>query len=155
MVDLADLHVSRKVVVAAPPEHVYDLIADVTRIGELSPVWKAAWWDEGSGPRVGGWFTGRNESEQRGTWERHCEVIVADPGRAFGWIPNGRDEGAAEWMYRFQPVDGGTEVEESWRIVRIIGRLNEFSDSQFRVMTEQTVEGIEATLENLKAVVES
>jgi Polyketide cyclase / dehydrase and lipid transport len=155
LVDLSDLQVSRKVVVAAPPEHVYDLVSDVTRIGELSPACKAAWWDEGSGPRVGGWFTGRNESPERGTWERHCEVIVAEPARAFGWIAGGREEGVAEWIYRFRPLDGGTEVEESWRISRIVGRLNEFSDEQFRTMMAMTESSIEATLANLKVVAES
>jgi uncharacterized protein YndB with AHSA1/START domain len=120
MVDVSDLQVSRTIVIAAPPEHVYEIISDVTRIGELSPVCKAAWWDEGSGPRVGGWFTGRNDVDGRDPWERHCEVVIAEPGRAFGWVAGGRQEGVAEWSYRFRPVERGTEVEESWKILRMV-----------------------------------
>jgi hypothetical protein len=39
--------------------------------------------DEADGPRVGAWFTGRNETPER-TWESHCQVVAADPGREFG-----------------------------------------------------------------------
>ena len=155
MVDLSDLQVSRTIVVAAPPEHVYEIISDVTRIGELSPVCKAAWWDEGSGPREGGWFTGRNEVEGRDPWERHCEVVIAEPGRAFGWVAGGREEGVAEWSYRFRPVEQGTEVEESWRILRMVERLRALGDDVLNGMKANTESGIEATLANLKSVAES
>jgi uncharacterized protein YndB with AHSA1/START domain len=155
MVELSDLQVTRTIVVEAPPEQVYDIISDVTRIGELSPVCKAAWWDEGSGPQEGGWFTGRNEMEGRDPWERHCEIIVAEPGRAFGWIAGGREEGVAEWTYRFRPVDQGTEVEESWRILRMVDRLRELGDDVLNQLKAGTETGIEATLGKLKEVAES
>jgi Polyketide cyclase / dehydrase and lipid transport len=155
MVELSDLQVSRKIVVAASPEHLYEIIADVTRIGELSPVCKAAWWDEGSGPREGGWFTGRNEVEGRDPWERHCEIITAEPGRAFGWVAGGRAEGVAEWSYRFRPVEQGTEVEESWRILRMVDRLRALGDDVLNGMKTNTESGIESTLANLKRVAES
>jgi uncharacterized protein YndB with AHSA1/START domain len=155
MVELSDLQVTRTIVVEAPPEQVYDIISDVTRIGELSPVCKAAWWDEGSGPREGGWFTGRNEMEGRDPWERHCEIIVAEPGRAFGWIAGGREQGVAEWTYRFRPVDQGTEVEESWKILRMVDRLRELGDDVLNQMKANTESGIEETLGKLKGVAES
>lgn len=161
VVDLPELQVSRSIVVAAPPERVYEIVSDVTRIGELSPVCKAAWWDERSGPEEGSrpgdgsWFTGRNEMAGRDPWERHCEVIVADPGRAFGWVTGGRAEGAAEWTYRFQPVQGGTEVEEAWRIIRLNERLSALSDEAMYGLRANTESGIEATLENLKKVAEA
>ena len=31
-------------------------------MGEWSPICRACWWDEGGGPQVGAWFTGRNET---------------------------------------------------------------------------------------------
>jgi len=155
MVELSDLQVSRTIVVAAPPEHVYEIISDVTRIGELSPVCKAAWWDAGSGPREGGWFTGRNEVEGRDPWERRCEVIIAEPGRAFGWVAGGREEGVVEWTYRFRPVEQGTEVEESWTILRMVERLRALGDDVLTTMKANTESGIEATLASLKRVAES
>ena len=155
MVELSDLQVSRTILVEAPPTDVYEIVADVTRIGELSPVCKAAWWDEGSTPREGAWFTGRNEAEGRDPWERRCEIVIAEPGRAFGWVAGGREEGVAEWTYRFRPVDQGTEVEESWRILRMVDRLSALGDEVLNGLKTSTESGIEATLANLKKIAES
>ncbi len=53
---MANLYYSESVVTACSPEAAYDLVSDITRMGEWSPVCKACWWDEGDGPRVGAWF---------------------------------------------------------------------------------------------------
>jgi ribosome-associated toxin RatA of RatAB toxin-antitoxin module len=53
------------IVVARAPEVLYDMVSDITRMGEWSPVCTAGWWDEGDGPRVGAWFTGHNETPER------------------------------------------------------------------------------------------
>ena len=152
--DLTDLQVSRKIIVNASPERIYEIISDVSRIGELSPVCKAAWWDVGAEPREGAWFTGRNEVEGREPWERRCEVVLAEPGRAFGWVAGGREEGVAEWSYRFRAVEQGTEVEESWRILRMTDRLNALGDEVLSALKGSTESGIETTLANLKKVAE-
>ena len=70
---------SDSIVVALAPEDLYDLVADVTHMGEWSPVCKECWWDEGAGPEVGAWFTGRNVLPER-TWGTRSEVVVADRG---------------------------------------------------------------------------
>lgn len=155
MVQLSDLRVSLTTIVKAPPERVYEIISDVTRIGELSPVCTAAWWDEGSGPHEGGWFTGRNEVEGRDPWERHCEIFIAEPGRAFGWVAGGRAEGVVEWSYRFNPVEDGTEVEESWRILRMAERLVALGDEFLMDLKANTESSIQTTLASLKKVAES
>ncbi len=155
MVELSDLQVSRTIVVQAEPAHVYEIVADVTRVGELSPVCKAAWWDEGSTRGEGGWFTGRNEIQGRDPWERRCEVFIAEPGRAFGWIAGGREEGVVEWSYRFSSVHQGTEVQESWKILRMVDRLSALGDEFLINLKMSTESGIEATLANLKKVSES
>jgi hypothetical protein len=107
---MAILQQSASVVVARPPEDLYDMVADVTRMGEWSPVCKACWWDEGDGPRVGAWFTGRNEMGER-TWETRCEVVVADRGRGFAFVVA---ETGTRWGYTFTPVDAGTQLTEWW-----------------------------------------
>ena len=63
-----ELTYAETAVVAATPQQVYDLVSDVTRTGEWSPICRECWWDEGDGPRVGAWFTGRNEVPGR-TWQ--------------------------------------------------------------------------------------
>jgi hypothetical protein len=155
LVEPSELHVARTEMVAAPPERLYAIVADVTRIGELSPVCTSAWWDDGAGPRVGAWFTGRNEVEGREPWERHCEVVAAEPGRRFAWVTGGQAEGTAEWSYRFRPIDEGTEVEESWRILRFNEFLRGLTDEQLQGLQRRTESGIEATLVNLKRVAEA
>src|SRR6266576_3628920 len=104
-VQMDNLRHSDSIVISRSPEDLYDMISDVTRMGEWSPVCKACWWDEGAGPEVGAWFTGRNELPER-TWETKSEVVAADRGREFAWIVGGR---FARWGYTFKAVDGGTE----------------------------------------------
>jgi hypothetical protein len=104
---------SDRIVVARPPADVYALVSDITRMGEFSPICKQCWWVDGEGPRVGAWFTGRNELPER-TWETRSEVVVADPGREFAFVVNGT---IARWGYTFAPVAGGTEVTESWEFL--------------------------------------
>ena len=68
------LQYSESVVVARSPEDLYDMVSDVTRMGEWSPVCKACWWEDGGEARTGAWFTGRNELPER-TWETvECPV---------------------------------------------------------------------------------
>jgi Polyketide cyclase / dehydrase and lipid transport len=99
-------------VIACPAGPLYEMVSDVTRMGEWSPVCKACWWDEGDGPRVGAWFTGRNERPGQ-TWETRCEVIAAEPGREFAFVVRG----SVRWGYSFDPVGASTRVTESWEIL--------------------------------------
>ena len=49
--------------VAAAPEKVYELVSDVTRMGEWSPETTSAEWIDGAtGPAVGARFKGRNRN---------------------------------------------------------------------------------------------
>src|SRR5271154_6104648 len=108
---------SDSIFVARPPNLLYDMVSDVTRMGEWSPVCKACWWDEApdpaTGPAAGAWFTGRNESGDR-VWEGRSQVSVAEPGREFAFLVGGVDVALVSWNYSFAPVDGGTELTESW-----------------------------------------
>jgi hypothetical protein len=148
MIDLADLRISRAVTVPVDPAKAYELVSDVTRMGEWSPVCKTCTWDEGAGPTIGSWFTGKNVAGER-EWETRCEVIAATPGDEIAWIVGGQAEGTTRWGYRFRPVDGGTEIEESWQIVRLHERMAEMTDEQVDKLKERTRTSIEGTLANL------
>ena len=50
---MAATHTFGVVVVACPADELFDMVADVTRMGEWSPVCKACWWDGRDGPAVG------------------------------------------------------------------------------------------------------
>jgi hypothetical protein len=153
---MSNLHYAESVVIARSPENLYDMVADVTRMGEWSPVCAACWWDEGEGPRQGAWFTGRNESPER-TWETRSQVVAADRGREFAWMVGGS---WVRWGYTFTAVDSGTQVTESWEflpdgITRFHDRYGNDAPAQIAARTEAARSGIPATLAALKKTAES
>jgi Polyketide cyclase / dehydrase and lipid transport len=147
---------SDHIVVDRSPEDLYALVSDITNMGEWSPICKQCWWDEGDGPRVGAWFTGRNELPER-TWETRSEVVAADPGREFAFIVNGN---LARWGYTFDAVDGGTEITESWEFLAT-GRpqfeqwFGDQTDAQIADRLEKAKSGIPETLAAIKRTAES
>ena len=46
--DLKDFQYSESILIDAPAHHVYDLVTDVTRTGEWSPIVETCWWKEPS-----------------------------------------------------------------------------------------------------------
>ena len=150
------LHESGSVVVAREPDEVYDMVADVTRMGEWSPVCKACWWDVGDAPEVGARFTGRNELPDR-TWETSSEVVVADRGREFAFVVS---ETGTRWGYEFRPVDGGTRVTEAWDLTpRVVAvwteRAGTDAEAQILDRVERTRAEIAATLAAIKKAAEA
>jgi hypothetical protein len=152
-VDSAELTFSASVVIAASPAELYDMVSDITRMGEWSPVCKACWWDEGvDGPAVGAWFTGRNESPERDPWETKSQVVAAEPGKEFAFAVGGD---WTRWGYTFTPADGGTEVTESWEMLPAgLTRFDQrFGDDAARQVANRAAaarSGIPATLAALK-----
>jgi uncharacterized protein YndB with AHSA1/START domain len=99
-------------VVAARPELVWDLVADVTRIAGWSPECiRADWQGKPGRPRPGARFTGRNRFPDGFEWEVTCVVTEADRPRAFAWVVLD-DSGdparpSSSWRYRIDPLPGG------------------------------------------------
>ena len=74
-------------VVAARPELVWDLVADVTRVGGWSPECiRVAWLAEPGGPRPGARFTGHNRFPDGFEYEVTCMVTETDRPRVFAWV---------------------------------------------------------------------
>jgi hypothetical protein len=146
---------AQSVVVRSSPEALYDLVSDVTRTGEWSPVCRACWWDEGATGQVGGWFTGRNDNGER-TWETRSKVVAADRGREFAWMVSGS---GIRWGYTLTPVEGGTELTETWDflpdgIARFRGRYGDDAQRQIEERTRAAHEGIPATLDAIQRIAE-
>jgi hypothetical protein len=132
------------------------MISDITRMGSWSPVCKACWWDEGAGPQVGAWFSGRNEVPGR-VWETRCQVVAADPGREFAWEVN---NGWVHWGFRFEAVDGGTRLTEEWNLLPagVAGLGEVFGarvEPEIALRAEMAKRGIPETLAAIKASAES
>jgi hypothetical protein len=151
-----NLQHSDSIDIARPAEDLYDMVSDVTRMGEWSPVCKECWWDDGDSARVGAWFIGRNELPDR-TWKTRSEVVVADRGREFAFIVGGS---YTRWGYTFTPIEGGTRVTESWEFLPdAVTLFEERFEADAQAQTEDRAEaartGIAATLASIKRTAES
>lgn len=153
---MAGLSYAESIVIARPPDALYDLVSDVTRMGEWSPVCTACWWDDGAAPRVGAWFTGRNEVPGR-TWETRSQVVAAEPGREFAFMVGGA---WVRWGYALALVDNGTQLTESWEflpagLARFRERYGADAQAQIAGRTEAAHAGIPVTLAAIKKTAES
>ncbi len=153
---MEDLKYSDSIVIARPADVLYEMVADVTRMGEFSPVCKSCWWDEGESPRVGAWFTGRNETAER-TWETRSEVVVAEPSREFAFVVGGT---WTRWGYTFAPSSEGTVVTESWEflpegIAWFAERFGYDASKPIADLIAAAREAIPATLAAIKKAAES
>lgn len=147
---------SESVVIAASPQAVYDLVSDVTRTGEWSPVCNACWWDEGDGPREGAWFTGRNELDGR-IWETRSLVVAAEPDREFAFNVLGN---WVRWGFALEAEGDGTRLTESWEFLDggVAGYYERWGDdapANYLKRRQTMLEGIPATLAAIKAIAEA
>jgi len=151
--ELEEMQVVHSVVIDAPAEALYDMVADVTRMGEWSPACVGATWDDGAGPTVGSWFTGHNKIGDH-AYDARCEITAAERPSTIAWMQAGKDEGFAEWRYSFAPVDGGTEVTESWSLLRAFPS-DRVPEDRVQMMIDNFGNGIRQTLDTLKSTAEA
>ena len=147
----------------APIAEVWSLVSDVTRIGELSTVCRSCAWDDAAlAGTVGAWFTGHNAIGDF-TWDTHCQVTVAEPGREFTFINHGPsgDHELVRWGYTFEPEGSGTRATESWQVLPAYPDFVRAGDPNLDVtgrvegMAQMARDGIKGTLGNLKRVAEA
>ncbi|SDF05698.1 Polyketide cyclase / dehydrase and lipid transport [Blastococcus aurantiacus] len=145
-------------VVAAPPDEVYALVADVTRTPEFSPdIVSCRWLDGADGPAVGARFEAVNTTAAGKRWKNRPEVVVADPGREFAFSRTEPFAGTIVWRYRFEPVTGGTRVTESYEVLRPVRRLGWFVIEKVFAAGDRRAalaEGMRTTLERLRLAAE-
>jgi hypothetical protein len=103
--------------VAAAPERVWGLVADVTQMGEWSPACdRCEWTDRAVGPEVGARFVGHSR-QGIVRWSRTCEVTASDRGRDFAFRTHFKGAESTRWRYQFEPTPTGTLVTESYEVV--------------------------------------
>lgn len=147
---------SEELVVNATAEHIYDLVADLPRMGQWSPECQGVEWEGGaSAPVEGARFVGHNRGGPRKLmrWSRHGRVLVADPGRQFAFVTEEGGRESTVWRYRFEPVDGGTRVTESYEVKQIPAwaRIIDVPTNRHR----ELLEGMRHTLVRLKNAAEA
>lgn len=143
------------VTIAAPPDAVWRMVADVTRMGEWSPECRSCrWTGSRREPVAGARFVGFNRRGWAG-WATTNVVEEAEPGRSF--VFRVRETGV-RWRYRFEPEGDGTRVTElrdlsdarTW-LIRLAGPFVGGFDRH----ADELRAGMRATLDRLKATAEA
>ena len=118
------MHDSVTVHMAAPPERVWDLVSDVTRIGSYSPeTFEAEWIEGATGPAVGARFRGHVKRNGIGPiyWTT-CTVSECEPGKTFAFGVGAAGKRPLNvWRYDIAPADGGSDVTESFTLSPTFG----------------------------------
>ncbi|HEU4812331.1 MAG TPA: SRPBCC family protein [Nocardioides sp.] len=93
--------------VAAPPERVWELLTDLSRMPDWSPELVAMVPLKTGGLRLGQWYLGINRRKVA-LWPTRSVVAVLEPGRALAW--DTRSSGA-RWIWEVEADGaGGTRL---------------------------------------------
>lgn len=142
--------------IAAPPEEVWDLVADVTRMGEWSPeCYRGQWLDGGTGPRVGARFKGWNRQDLGPVpvrWATTSTVVESVRGEVFSFTTK---QSGATWTYRFEATgEAGTHLVETRQegtrplLAKVFNAVMPGRDQRLR-------DGMAQTLARLRAAAEA
>lgn len=150
-----DMTHAQSILIDATPTELYDLVTDIGRTGEWSPICVSCSWEEGTGPVVGAWFTGRNVTPER-EWETRSQVVVAEPGVEFAWQVGGD---LVRWGYRMSHADRSTELTEEWEflpggLAMFREKFGDRAQEEIEIRTRAAYEGIPATLAAIKKIAE-
>ena len=156
MADLADVSVSTHV--DAPADDVYDLVADLPRMGEWSPECTSVAWRGGAtGAAAGARFKGWNRKGFL-RWVTDGVVVEAERGRALAFDVTAVGVKVARWAYRIEPdADrSGCTVTEEWTDHRSpVSRSITSAALRVRDRATHNRVGMEQTLDRLKAAAEA
>ena len=141
----------------APPERLYDMVSDLSRMGEWSPENQGGKWVGGAtGAVEGARFKARNRNGRR-SWSSVATIVIANRPKEVAWESSALRLKIALWRYRFEPNgSGGTTVVESTedrrgRIMHVIGR----TATGVADRATENKKNMRATLEQLKTAAES
>lgn len=139
----------------ASPEFVYDRVTDATRMGEWSPECVGCDRIDGaSGAVPGARFRGWNR-HGLARWSTKPRVVTAHRTAEFAFVAGGaigRD--LTVWTYRIVAPDSGSEVTESFELLRDIPWYIRFWCRSFMGVTDRKADldaNMRRTLVNLKA----
>jgi hypothetical protein len=142
-----------RIEIDAAPLAVYELVSDISRMGQWSPeCYRCEWLDGATTAAIGAKFRGHNRLGKV-RWTTDAIVTTADPGQEFAFTTlykDGREE--TLWHYKFHHLAAGTEVIESYQFLwcPIANRIAELPiprDKQLRRGIQETLQRIKATAE--------
>ena len=146
------MHREASIEINASPEAVYDLVADLPRMGEWSPENIGGEWQGGSG-KVGDRFLGHNRTSER-TWSVPVMVTVAERGRCFEFVTRPDEGPYVRWTYRLEPSGAGTRMTEVWDVEQLPPTLQSWSQAQLAERVRHTEDMLTKTLAAIKKTAE-
>ena len=113
-------------VASVPAEDVWEIIADVTRVGEWSHECVGARLLGGARAAAPGVrFRGRNRSGLF-RWSRSCVFSVVEPPRALVWRTGGLwgRVDSTQWRIDLEPVGAVTRIVQTYQVLRVAPGLD-------------------------------
>lgn len=139
--------------VDAAPEEVYDLVADISRMGEWSLESTGGEWLNGGSGKVGDWFRGDNANPDR-SWSRECQVAAATRGEDFTFVVLGMEKNCTWWSFEMQPAGTGTTLTQRWWVVNKTPAMAAATPEQFSQRAAYTRQMMEATVAGVRDAAE-
>ncbi len=105
--------------VDADPGAVWDVVRDVTRVGEWShECVDIAWLGGATAATPGARFRGRNK-QGIFRWGRTCEIVTAEPYElVWRTVPTALYPDSTEWTIRLHREGNATRIEQTFKVVR-------------------------------------
>lgn len=134
------------VTVDAGIDDVWDVVRDVTRVGEWSKECVGAMWLDGASRAMpGARFRGRNRAGLF-RWGRVCEVVAADPYELV-WItvPTALYPDSSEWRISLTEANGHTTITQQFRVLhapKVLGVLYALMIPSHRDRTAELMEDL-------------
>jgi uncharacterized membrane protein len=147
----------------AGPARVWEFVSNIELMPAMSSELQSVdWLDGANGPTAGARFTGRSKHEALGEWETTSHVIEFEPERVFGWAVGDPANPSAQWRFRLEPKDGGTELSEWVQIGPArsglsfaIDRMPDKEQKIVFVRMREFERNMTATLEQIKTLAET
>ena len=99
----ADRELRAEAIVQAPPERVWELLTDFSRMPEWSPELVRMLPMKRGGLRNGQWYLGINRRKAV-VWPSRSVVAAVEAGRRLVWDTK---SSGAQWIWELEPADGG------------------------------------------------
>lgn len=143
--------------VEAPADKVFEMVSDLSRMGEWSPECvRVEWLGGATRTAVGARFKGHNRRGPR-RWSTKGKVVVLEPGKVAFDITSVANLPVARWTYTVTPEgDGACTLAERWDdrrgpMLNVLGRLA----TGVKDREEHNTKGMEETLQRIKSAAES
>jgi uncharacterized protein YndB with AHSA1/START domain len=149
--------------IAAPPDRVWTLVADIELMPRLSVELQSVEWLDGrSGPALGARFVGRSKHDALGEWATTSHIVEYDPSRVLAWAVEDPQHPTAIWRFTLEPKDGGTLLGQWMQmgparsgLSFAIDRMPEKEQKIVFVRMREFEAGMAATVEAIKDLAES